>query len=300
MGNFSELSNITSDYLGGIKVFLESEDDLEIIGNKWFFHLQDKISFENTEPQMGQGGGGCKQVIARVKKEIDRGKVAFGIVDRDVLLSKPNNEEEAEKYENLFWESDDQIFLNTKIFGEYIHILRRWEMENYLLKPEALQKLMVNKKLSQNVMSVDIIANELINKEDDFIAVSIVSTYGIHVDKQADVGFEKQKNGQKLKEAVKKHMKINQDDYSTHYTKIKSFAEQEQHDNSIRWDKLSRLLDGKRVLVRLGSKNMFEGIFKDMISERGALADIIKNNNLIDTELEDFFKKVLTDGIYLP
>ncbi len=292
MANFKDLSNVTSDYLGGIKVFLESEDDLMIIGQKWFSHLQDKISFENTEPQVEQGGGGCKQVIAQVKKVIEQGKVAFGIVDRDVLLSKPDDDKEAKRYDEAFWETDDEVFLATKIFGDYIHILKRWEIENYLLRPEALQKLMVNKKLSHNVMSVDEVAKELIDKEDDFIAVSIVSTYGVYVGKQAENGFGKQGNSQDLKKEAIKHLNITQSDYLEHYNKIKAFSNQE-HDSSIRWDKLSRLLDGKRVLIRLGSKNMFDGIFKDMGSERGTLADIIKNNNLIDTELTDFFDKVM-------
>lgn len=38
---------------------------------------------------------------------------------------------------------------------------------------------------------------------------------------------------------------------------------------------------------------MFNGIFKDMESERGDLADFIKNKPLIDTELIDFIDHIL-------
>ncbi|MDM8564684.1 hypothetical protein QUF74_03430 [Candidatus Halobeggiatoa sp. HSG11] len=207
-------------------------------------------------------------------------------------MSKPEDKKKAKQYDETFWETNEQIFFDSKIFGEYIHILRRWEMENYLLKPEALQKLMVNKKLSRNVMSVNSIAKKLINKEKDFITITILSTNGVNTSNKIREVFGKQLNGQNLGKKVKEHLQIDDSIFSEHYSKIEAFAEQEQ-DNNTRWDKLSRLLDGKRVLARLERKDMFGNIFKDMTSERGALADIIKNNDLVDTELEDFFDKVL-------
>ncbi|SEH04476.1 Uncharacterised protein [Candidatus Venteria ishoeyi] len=268
---------------------------LLVIGG--FFHLKEQISFESAEPQIGEGGGGCTQVIEQVEQYRSQGFTAFGIVDRDILLSKSANEENAEKadqYETLFWQTDDNQFLATQIFGEHIHVLKRWELESYLLKPEALQARIKSKKLSQNVMSVDEVTQALIDNEDNFITVTILSTYAANMlGKNSSDKFEVQNHGEVLETKVKNQLGINgSNDFYIHYDKIKLFAEQE--DNiSIRWDKLSRLLDAKRVLYRFEKNNMFNGIFKDMESERGDLADFIKNKPLIDTELIDFIDHIL-------
>ena len=88
MPSFKELSDrfdVGSLYDGGIKVFVESEDDLAILRDKWFFTRKDILSFESVA-DAGGANGGCRRVIERVRAFESEGRPAFGIVDRDVLL----------------------------------------------------------------------------------------------------------------------------------------------------------------------------------------------------------------------
>jgi hypothetical protein len=61
--------------------------------------------------------------LNRVNTERNKGITAFGIVDRDALMKE-------EKWE-LWWETDEQQFKQAKPFGDYILVLRRWEIENF-------------------------------------------------------------------------------------------------------------------------------------------------------------------------
>jgi len=73
---------------GGAVVFLESEDDFQIIAKRWFFREGEDIRFKPAdvhEPETG--GGGCKAVINLVEGCRSDGIKAFGIVDRDALLN---------------------------------------------------------------------------------------------------------------------------------------------------------------------------------------------------------------------
>ena len=52
---------------GGVVVFLESEDDYEIIAKRWFFDEGADLLFEPADRhEPDTGGGGCEAVIALV------------------------------------------------------------------------------------------------------------------------------------------------------------------------------------------------------------------------------------------
>lgn len=125
MAAFKQLQDhedIDNAYLHKVVVYLESEEDLQIFKERWFFDEGKKIEFKSVDT--GQGGG-CLQVINQVDKDRKRGITAFGIVDRDILMKQG--------MWDLWWEIDDQQFEQAKPFGDYILVLRRWELENYLL-----------------------------------------------------------------------------------------------------------------------------------------------------------------------
>jgi hypothetical protein len=116
---------------GGAVVFLESEDDLQIIAKRWFFDEGQDVFFQPADAcQPGLGGGGCRAVIDLVAQARGNGISAFGIVDRDVLLNDNNW--------SLWWQDQDKLFLDARPYGDHIRILLRWELENYLLDLNAM------------------------------------------------------------------------------------------------------------------------------------------------------------------
>jgi len=116
---------------GGAVVFLESEEDFQIVAKRWFFDEGQYLLFQPADTcEPGPGGGGCKAVIDLVKQARANGISAFGIVDRDVLLNDHNW--------LLWWQDQDAAFSCARPYGDHIRVLLRWELENYLLDPDAL------------------------------------------------------------------------------------------------------------------------------------------------------------------
>ncbi|NEV64957.1 hypothetical protein [Thiorhodococcus minor] len=134
MGAFKKLKQTDKLVLkqrGGAVVFLESNDDFEIIAQRWFFNEGEDIVFQSADTyEKGTGGGGCGAVIDLVKGARSDGISAFGIVDRDVLLNDQDWP--------LWWEHQDDLFLTARPYGIHIRVLLRWELENYLLDPGAM------------------------------------------------------------------------------------------------------------------------------------------------------------------
>jgi hypothetical protein len=60
----------------------------------------------------------------------------------------------------------------------------------------------------------------------------------------------KDKNGAELTTEIQKQLSVPQISMETEQIKIKRFSENEQ-DPIIRWHRLSRLLDGKRIMYRI-------------------------------------------------
>lgn len=245
MSSFKELSteyDVGSLYEGGIKVFVESEDDLAILRDKWFFNHKDTLSFESVADP-GGGSGGCRKVIAQVVEFERDGRPAFGIVDRDVLLQDENYRD------TLWWETDDGRFAANRPYGTSVHVLRRWELENYLLQPEAIRQWLKDKLCTPSELQFT--AAEMLSHADDLITISCCSTLAVAKAKQSpSEQFGRKKTGKELRDTVRDHLASSNKEMTDHHSKIEAFAEGE-NDNARCWDRLSRMLDGKRALHRL-------------------------------------------------
>ncbi len=254
-GSFKNIGKeaIVPESTDGIKIYLESTDDQYILRN-WFstFNFYDKLSFESVSETRGDGG--CQLVLKKVENSQLK---AFGIVDRDILLADPNFQD------SLWWEIDDAVFLSQKPYGEKIFVLHRWELENYLLHPQALAALVAEKRLNAETSAADI-AKLLCDHEDNMVAVTLLST-----NSPTKVGEQvlRDKSGEELKQAIQIKLQVEFDTIEAEQIKIKRFAENEQ-DPILRWRRLSRLLDGKRIMHRIDDL-LFSGKVK-LESERGA------------------------------
>jgi hypothetical protein len=277
------------EYTGGIKVFLESTDDQYIVGRKWFSHLKDKISFESVSETRADGG--CQIVRKKVQESNDCNQKAFGIVDRDILLADPD-------FQNSVWlEVNDDIFTSAQPYGEAIFVLHYWELENYLLHPQALKSLVADKTLmNPPTITATTIADLLIQHEDNLVAVTLLSTIPAkNMEGQVAEGFGRDSSGVELKEKIATKLNISHENIQQEHEKIKCFAENES-DAIARWNKLSRMLDGKRIMNRIDQILSDEDMADckvSLTSERGALAGYITNQKIIDpflvTWLDDIY-----------
>lgn len=114
-------------------IYLESEEDVQVFGERWFFERGERVEFR---PASDGGNGGCNDVIAHVKADRAAGIEAWGVVDRDILAARHNWD--------AFFDADDASFAARKVFGEYVLVLRCWEMECYLLHPEVLEEYLAD------------------------------------------------------------------------------------------------------------------------------------------------------------
>lgn len=122
---------VVGRYASKPKVYLEGESDVNIYAYRWFKDKCDQLDFRIPE-----GATGCTAVRASVVAEQANGIQAFGILDRDVL--------QAERLWDLLWETDDEVFLNSRPFGEHIRVTLLWELENYLLAPPVIEEYLAD------------------------------------------------------------------------------------------------------------------------------------------------------------
>ncbi|MBI3095491.1 MAG: hypothetical protein HYY97_11520 [Rhodocyclales bacterium] len=116
---------------GGVPViYVESEEDNYVFGECWFKDHLARVEFRPASQQCNSSG--CLAVIKAVTNERMSGNAAWGIVDRDAVMSQD--------MWHLVHETDDDAYQNSKPFGAEVKALCRWEMENYLADGEAMEK----------------------------------------------------------------------------------------------------------------------------------------------------------------
>jgi len=278
-----ETALVDAKYEGGIKVFLESAEDVRIFSEHWFSHKQDKLRFISAEGEQS-GGGGCNAVITKVGEASSQNIRAYGIVDRDVLL--------ADAKFDLFWETDDVKFHAEQPYGENIHVLGRWELENYLLQPEAFA-YEVSRRISRSPVP-DISAAIFLEQADDIVQVTALTTYLVaNSQTSPNTGFGTDTaSSSDLARKINDHLKKKfpppaSPDISQDIEKIKAF-DQSGATPAERWERLSRILDGKKSLMRLCryiSTSLSLSSVGHWEEMRGCLANVIASKESIAPEL---------------
>lgn len=246
-------------------VYLESEEDIQIVAERWFFDAKEKVEFKSADE--GSGGGGTS-VINKVKEARREGVTAFGVIDRDVLLQQ--------QQWDLWWEADDDVLDDAQIFGECIHVLHRWEIENYLLQVDALECVLADKEGRSEREKGDALKAFL----DDMPSLSWLAAAHCFLHekgKKFPGGFGQQEQGDALHQLLCRHLDKHgvSDAAETlvdYKKKVDAFAHGAQNDEQ-QWQQGTRLLDGKRVLKRLGLSDY-----------RYSLARWIKQEDTVDAE----------------
>jgi hypothetical protein len=285
---------ISSKYEGGIKVFLESEEDVRIFSEHWFSQYQDKIRFESAED--GNKGGGGNAVLRKVKAAKENQLPAYGIIDRDTLF---------EEHQDIFWETDDDKFHAASPYGYSIHVLRRWEMENYLLKPEAFKAELQCRVHKRSAPPAEITAEIFLNHEDDLITLTALSTVLANkgISDSKDIG--RAHSGERLRTEINNYLsphnlKLEDNEFSTDIKQISAFAGDEENPEQ-RWEMLSRILDGKKALKKFCSLFSREyGVqgFQYPDEVKGCLANkIASKRELLDEELSTIIERFSSQSI---
>lgn len=280
--NFKNTDSFSQEqYLAGDQgkiVFMESTDDVFIV-KKWFSRLLDKIQFESVSGK--KENGGCKQVISKVNEEDHY----YGIVDRDALLNYIND------HESTWWETDDHLFYAEKPFGEKVFVLNRWEMENYLLNPAAIAQRIENHTMGALKLSASDLADKIIAEIDNFIAVTVLASLGRGDRKDQ---YAMQDSGAALWKKITTDVGSRSAEIDDHKQKVNDFAEHKT-DSLERWERLSRMLDGKRVMHRIDGIIRKESRILNSFcleEQRADLADAIYNNGLVDENLTDWLGSI--------
>ncbi len=276
----------------GIIVYLESNTDKHIF-EKWFGDFFGEIEFASISNRKSDGG--CTRVINYIENydQNTTNVKAYGIVDRDALLGQINNNSPHKTaYEQAWWEIDDTTFIAAQPFGNKIFVLTRWELENYLLHPEVLRKLIQDKTMGAISFPNDqAIAQCIIDSELELIAVTVFSTLA----GRGGAGRFEQDSGRKLWKEIRKALPatVEKRDIKKHLNSIYAFSENIQNPVD-RWERLSRMLDGKRVMKRLDELLTSRGIIFD--KECGVLAEYVANSksNLIDPHLTAWLQSIST------
>jgi hypothetical protein len=95
-------------YVAKTFVYLESDEDVQILGVRWFNDRGAKVEFVPVGDD--DQGGGCNEVLRKVEEDHANGVESHGIVDRDILASRSDWE--------AFFETDDDVFWARRPFGE--------------------------------------------------------------------------------------------------------------------------------------------------------------------------------------
>jgi hypothetical protein len=290
MGSFKKAADTTTvdgKYLRKVIVYLESEEDFQIFKERWFYDKGEMLEFRSSDTGLG---GGCAQVIRNVDSDRQNGIVAFGIVDRDTVMK--------ENKWAVFWETDDQQYKNSMPFGQYIRPLCRWEIENYLLEPNALENIRsdYSKSTTRSNRPVKEMIEQLIGHCNTLIPVTAVNIIRHERGESSlPMGFGMDcHTKEEMERAAEKWIGNNSiTDYEDYVKRVESFGKNNPPDSEQYLSRLNRIIDGKRILFRI----QHHYSLKDC---RFDLARRIKEKNKIEAEITELiseFKKYAPDGI---
>ena len=292
MGKFTASDSprvVGKKYSNRTVLYLESETDLEVFRERWFKNWGEWIEFVAVDTPR-DGGGGSAQVHRKVKQDRANKIPAFGIVDRDILF----NDTVMKNQPNwpAFFEQDHDTFDAANYVGNGIKILRRWEIENYLLHPLALQEFLEDSDLKNPPCPVQATAQCILDFSDQAILLTAANLTLLGV-KQPFLAalFRYNEPQEQLRKSVIAHCEKHgvtqaENQIDNKIAHIRAFLSHETSEPEHRWDSLNHVVDGKIFLER------FSKWFGLADSPRLHLARKIKEHQLIDPEIVEFMERL--------
>ena len=275
-------------YSGVPVVYVESEEDAYIFGGCWFKDQLSRLEFQSVADRSGGNStSGCKAVIHAVDEERLSGNPAWGIVDRDAVMS-------ADRWD-LVHETDDSCFDRSLPFGRCVKVLRRWEMESYLIDGDVLEQYR-SELLMEVPRSVADVWKELLVDCQALIPHAALNAMH-HFYKKDGLGDGRTDNfknrqevearlvGNILTSLAKNYLDC-RDVYAKNLSQVEAFDSTEATLES-RVQSLLRRIHGKAVLSRFRSRHRIKDDF------RGLLAARIRAADRVPQELSDFVQMAM-------
>lgn len=273
MASFNDVNSeelVDRSYAGKKVVYLESEEDVQVFRERWFIDRGQFVDFfAVSEP----GRGGCNDVITRVATDRAANIDAWGVVDRDALASKGEWD--------AFFDTDDEHFASRNALGEYVLVLKRWEMENYLLHPEVIEQHVADIK-SRSPRPVEQVVEELFDilccKLPLVAANMLLNSYGRTA---LPHNFGHSGSCSALLDNVARRLEKEGlgDVFEECLERITSFGGGHAPRTLDHWFALTRMVDGKMALKWIRTHYHLQDecrfIWARSIRERGMLPDVI-------------------------
>nr|WP_319564159.1 hypothetical protein [uncultured Rhodoferax sp.] len=275
-------------YSGVPVVYVESEDDSYIFGECWFKDQLSRLEFQSVaERPGGTSTSGCKAVIQAVEAEMRAGNPAWGVVDRDAVMS-------ADLWD-LVHETDDSRFDNAYPFGDRVKVLRRWEMESYLIEGDLLEQHR-SELAMETPRSSSEIWSELLADCQALIPHAALNAAN-HFYKKRGLGDgstdrfnDRNEVEEQLVEDILNSLEASHSDCRDRYTQYLNQVEAFDTTDSPsvgRVQSLLRRVHGKAVLSRFKSRHRIKDDF------RGMLASRIKSTGRVPDELSNFVQSAM-------
>ncbi len=276
---------LSSRYGGVPVIFVESDEDNYVFGECWFKEQLSRVEFRSAASHCG-GFAGCNAVLRAVGEERSAGNPAWGIVDRDAVMSQDRWD--------LVHETDDDLFEKAKPFGPEIKTLRRWEMESYLADVGAMEKCRAEIKMDQ-ARPVPVVQDELLDHCQILVPHAAFNAL-CHTYKMDAVGdgwvtrfpsraaIDAAISTQQLPRISPVALDATEE-YAQQVAKVDAF-DAPGSPSGLRVDGLLRRVHGKALLMRF---SCVHGINTDI---KGLLANRIKEMSRIPLELVSFVEAV--------
>lgn len=265
-------ANVDEQYLDSILVYVESGFDEKILKEYFFPEEGETFTFVSAD-EGTKGGGGCVKVRQMVHGKRQDNVLAFGLLDRDAFfhVDEDETDRDADRHKAMleFLEPDPGLFqiAVTQRFGPFVRLLERWELENYLLiDADSIRRLYMN------LGKAKVRSDELLHNCQEIVDLLIP-------DAAAKV-LSHLKRQRKFARALDRALTSPDEIRSAYYEhvgaapegpaelmwwegRVLAFAEGHPEPTMARWAAVTRILDGKCILMRLRFKLTHENVNVD-------------------------------------
>lgn len=233
-GDTQELKNLHS---GMVILYVEGTSDKKFL-ERLFPNSAGIIQFQDA--------GGCPAVKERLKAERPDNDKVFGVVDRDALMR--------EKAWDRLFEVDNESFAQTAADEAGLHVLTRWEIENYLFDIRALQALHNN--WGRNGMEWANLLSEVVHAAEAEVYITAAWCTAHHFQRRQAGAPNACVDTPELEGLTRKWVEQDLPEgatarYEDNLAKLRAFDPGPEVGTEARLEALLRIVDGKRLLERL-------------------------------------------------
>lgn len=261
-------------------IYVEGESDKRIFVNYWFTEWLHKVSFDIVSQVQG-----CTAVVNAVIADRQKGIAAFGIVDRDKLMTDHNW--------TLLRETSDMAFKAAQPHS-YIKVTTRWELESYLIEPSVVESYLAPAQGGRPKRLASEVLGELIDHANALVPFAAFSQ-ALHQHGKAarGDGYTKTNTRQQVEIQINKEHTSTPfgaslwADYQANIPLIDAFSGNTATAPVDKLNGLLRIINGKSMLERI---KRAAGIHHDITYH---LAKEVKQTRVPD-EIESFVRQCCT------